>query len=330
MRTFTHIDAHTIDEACELLDRYQGRAKLNAGGTDLLSILKGDVLPEYPEAIINTKTISGLDYIKRDGDVLRIGALARLSDIAKLSIIKKGYPVLAEAAHSVGSPQIRNVATIGGNLCQETRCWYYRYPRHIGGPIQCLRKGDGPCLAVKGDNRYHAILGGKKCFSVCPSDIAVALTALDARITIVGLKGERSIEVKDFYHPLGNALERHEMVKEIEIPRTPPRARQKYTKFTLRKPIDFAIVSVAVVITLKNKACTDARIVLGAVAPVPYRAKAAEEMIMGRTISKSLAAEAAEKALQGAKPLSMNAYKVEITKTLVRRVILDVFDGHKP
>jgi xanthine dehydrogenase YagS FAD-binding subunit len=330
MRTFDHIDARTMDEACEILDRYQGRAKLNAGGTDLLSVLKGDILPVYPEAIINVKTIPGLDYITEDGNVLRIGALARLSDIGQSSIIKKRYRVLAEAALSVGSPQIRNVATIGGNLCQDSRCWYYRYPRHIGGPMQCLRKGNGPCLAVKGDNRYHAILKGRKCYSVCPSDMAVALTAIDAQITIAGPKGERSIAVKNFYHPLGNALETNEMIREIEIPKKKSATRQKYIKFTLRKPIDFAIVSVAGIIALKNKICTDASIVLGAVAPMPYRAEAAEDVITGHVITKGLASKAAEKALEDAKPLSMNGYKIEIAKTLVRRLIMDVFHGHKP
>ena len=219
MRTFEHIDARSMDEACQLLDQYRGKARLNAGGTDLLSILKGDILPDYPDAVINIKSITGLDYIEEDNDGVRIGALARLSDIAKSTPIKKRYGVLAEAALSVGSPQIRNVATIGGNLCQDSRCWYYRYPRHIGGPVQCFRKGNGPCLAVKGDNRYHAIIGGKKCFSVCPSDTAIALAALDAKIYSAGLKGERSVAVEDFYNPLGNALKPGEMVKEIEIPR---------------------------------------------------------------------------------------------------------------
>ncbi len=324
MRTFTHKDARSVDEACELLNQYQGRARLNAGGTDLLSVLKGDILPEYPEAVINAKTIPGLDYIKEDGNMLRIGAMVRLSDIAGSSLIKKRYGVLAEAALSVASPQIRNVATLGGNLCQDSRCWYYRYPRHIGGPIQCLRKGNGPCLAVKGDNRYHAILKGRKCFSVCPSDTAVALTALDANITVAGLKGERRIAVEDFYNPLGIALKTDEMVKEIVIPAKTSSAGQKYLKFTLRKPIDFAIVSVAGIIPIKNKACTDARIVLGAVAPMPYRAEAAEEVIKGKAVTEGIASKAAEKALKDAKPLSRNTYKIEIAKTLVKRLIMEL------
>jgi xanthine dehydrogenase YagS FAD-binding subunit len=322
MRTFTHIDAYTVDEACVLLGKYQAGAKLNAGGTDLLSTLKGDILPDYPEAVINIKTIPGLDYISEDGDVVKIGALARLSDVARSPVVKERYRVLAEAALSVGSPQIRNAATIGGNLCQAVRCWYYRYPRRLGGPALCLRKGSGPCLAVKGDNRYHAILAGKKCFAVCPSDTAVALAALDAKVTIAGLKGERSIAVTDFYHPLGNALEMDEMVKEIEIPGITSLPRQRFVKFTLRKPIDFAIVSVAAVITVKDGTCTQARIILGAVAPMPFRAEAAEEAMVGRPVSERVAAEAAEAALADAKPLSMNAYKVEIAKTLIKRVVM--------
>ena len=161
MRSFTHISARTVDEACSLLGKYNGKARLNAGGTDLLSILKGENLLDYPEAVINIKTIAGLDYIREDGGVLKIGALAKLSDIAKSPLLGESYKVLLKAAHSVATPQIRNMATLGGNLCQDVRCWYYRYPRHIGGPMRCLRKGSGPCLAVSGDNRYHAILEGR-------------------------------------------------------------------------------------------------------------------------------------------------------------------------
>jgi xanthine dehydrogenase YagS FAD-binding subunit len=322
MRTFTHFNARNIDEACELMERYKGKAKFNAGGTDLLSVLKGDILPEYPEVIINIKTIPELDYNREDGDVLRIGALTRLADLIKSDVLQKKYRVLTEAARTIGGPQIRNVATIGGNLCQDSRCWYYRYPRHIGGPIQCLRKGNGPCLAVKGDNRYHAILNGKKCYSVCPSDMAVALTSLDAKLNIAGPKGERNIAVEDLYHSTGNSLNNGEIVREIIIPRNRSYTKQKYVKFTLRKPIDFAIVSVACVMAVKKKACSDTRIVLGAVAPMPYRAKAAEELISGHTISEKLATKAAEKALEGAKPLSKNAYKIQIAKTLVKRAIM--------
>jgi NADPH-dependent glutamate synthase beta subunit-like oxidoreductase/CO/xanthine dehydrogenase FAD-binding subunit len=174
MRSFKHINARTVDEACALLRKYKGKAMLNAGGTDLLSILKGEYLLNYPEAVINIKTISDLDYIKDEGGVLKIGALTKLSDIAKSSLLKGSYKVLVEAAHSIGTPQIRNTATIGGNLCQDVRCWYYRYPDHIGGRILCLRKGGKICNALTGDNRYHSIFGTAgvtvyPCSSNCPA-----------------------------------------------------------------------------------------------------------------------------------------------------------------
>jgi xanthine dehydrogenase YagS FAD-binding subunit len=237
-------------------------------------------------------------------------------------LLNERYPALAEAAHAVATPQIRNAATVGGNLCQDVRCWYYRYPRHIGGPILCARKGKGPCLAVKGDNRYHALMGGKKCFAVCPSDTAVALAALDGQIRIAGPEGQRKIAVADFYNPMGNGLKRGEMVTGVEVPSVADESRQAFLKFTLRKPVDFAIVSVAGVITVQDGVCTDARIALGAVAPGPVRASRAEEVLVGRPLDEKAAATAADAALAGAKPLSMNAYKIEIAKTLVKRALL--------
>jgi len=322
MRSFKHINARTVDEACALLGKYNGKAVLNAGGMDLLSTLKGEYLLDYPEAIINIKTIPGLDYITEDRGALKIGALVRLADLVRSPLLKGHYEVLAEAAHSVATPQVRNAATIGGNLCQDVRCWYYRYPRHIGGPIPCIRKGSGTCLAVASDNRYHAIMGAKKCFAVCPSDTAVALAAMDAQIRVAGPNGEREIAVVDFFDPLMNALARDEMVTEIEVPRVNGPAKQTFLKFTLRNPVDFAIVSVASVIALQGGVCTHARIALGAVAPAPVRAKKAEEVIRGRPIDEDAAAAAAEQAVAGVRPLSMNAYKIEITKTLVKRALL--------
>ena len=322
MKPFVHLNATTVEQALAALVKYGGRARLNAGGTDLCGLLKDEFLPEYPEAVVNIKGVAGLDHLERDPDGLRIGALARLGDIAASPLVKDGYRALAQAAQAVASPQIRNVATLGGNLCQDVRCCYYRYPRHIGGPVACARKGNGPCLAVRGDNRNHAIMDGRKCFAVCPSDTAVALAAYDARLLVVGPAGERRIAVTDFYHPLGNALNKDEMVREIEIPALPARARQGFLKFTLRRPIDFALVSVAAVIVEIDGVCSDARIALGALAPGIGRARAAEAFLKGRPIDADSAARAGELALTGAKPLSRNAYKIEIAKTLVARGIL--------
>jgi len=322
VKSFKHIDAKTVNEACRLLGKHKGKARMIAGGTDLLGILKDKILPSYPEVIINIKAIPKLNYIKEDEHGLKIGALATLSDIAKSPVIQEKYKVLTEAAHAVGSPQIRNTATLGGNLCQEVRCWYYRYPHHIGGRILCLRKGSNRCLALAGDNRYHAILEGKRCFAVCPSDMAIALTALGAKINIAGIRKSRIIPIKNFFATLGNVLKLGEMVTEIQVPKLFEKTRQSFLKLTLRKPIDFAVVSVASVLCVENGICAKASIAIGAIAPVPIKAEMAEQIIKGKAITPEAAAKAAEIALAGAKPLSMNAYKVEMTKTLVKRAIL--------
>lgn len=322
MRPFIHITARTARQAVAALAKHGNHARLNAGGTDLFGLLKDDFLPDYPEAVVNIKTVTGLEYIREGRGMLRIGALTRLVTLANSPLLKQRYSALAEAAHAVASPQIRNVATLGGNLCQDVRCCYYRYPRHIGGPIRCARKGNGPCLAVKGDNRQHAIMEGRRCFAVCPSDAAVALALYDAQLVVLGPSGERRIAVRDFYTPLGNGLERDEMIREIQIPQIAEPVRQTFLKFTLRKPIDFAIVSVAALVTLDDGICTEARISLGAVAPGPVRAVAAEEFLMGRPINVETVAQAGELALSGARPLSRNAYKIRIARALVARALL--------
>jgi NADPH-dependent glutamate synthase beta subunit-like oxidoreductase len=175
MRSFKHVNARTVDEACTLLGKYKGKAVLNAGGTDLLSTLKGEYLLDYPEAVINVKTIPGLDTIKEESGVLKLGALTKLSDIARSPLLRRCCKALVEAVDSVATPQVRNTATLGGNLCQDVRCWYYRYPHQIGGPIQCLRKGGKICNALTGDNRYHSIFGASgvavyPCSSNCPAN----------------------------------------------------------------------------------------------------------------------------------------------------------------
>lgn len=322
MKTFQHINARSIKEAAALLGEYQGKARVMAGGTDLLGVLKDGILPDYPEAVVNLKKIRGLEYIKKGPAGLKIGALTRLAEVAKSALLQEKYPVIAQAAEAVASPQIRNMATVGGNLCQDTRCWYYRYPHALGGSILCYRKGKGPCLAVRGDNRYHAVMGGKKCFAVCPSDMAVALSALEAKVGIAGSKGQRKVPIADFYTVLGNILGQDEIVTAIEVPRIAKGARQAFLKFTLRKPIDFALVSVASVIAVEEGICLDARIALGGVAPTPLRAEIAETALKGKPLNEKAAEAAAEAAVVYAKPLSMNGYKIDITRALVKRAIL--------
>ncbi len=321
MRPFEHINAEDIDECVSLLQEHNGRAKVIAGGTDLLGILKGEILPESPELVINIKGIPDLNGIREEKGELIIGALARLSDIAKSSLVQGRYRALAESARAVATPVIRDMATLAGNLCQETRCWYYRYPHVAGGRIVCFRKGGNRCWAVTGDNRYHAIMGGEKCFASCPSDIAVALTALGARICIIGPKGERTIPITGFFTPLGNILDTSELVTGIRISAPPAETKQAFIKFSLRKAVDFAVVSVASAVSIQKDICTGAAIALGAVAPFPVRATAAEKILIDNPLNEESIQAAAAAAVIGAKPLSMNAYKVELVKALTQRVL---------
>jgi len=318
MKNFFHFDAKTVREATEILSRYSG-SKVIAGGTDLLGALKDSVYPILPEVLVNIKTIPELNYIREDEAGLKIGALATLFNIETNPIVREKYPILAEAAHAVGSPAIRSMGTIGGNLCQHVRCWYYR---SSGNRFYCFRKGGAICYGVPGDNRYLAILGGKVCFAVCPSDTVPALVALGASAKIVGTKGERIVPLKEFFLVLGTVLAPDEILTEIQVPKPKAGTKQKFLKFALRKAIDFAISSVAAVITVEAGAVKESRIVLGGVAPTPYRATKAEDALKGKSISESVAEDAAKAAVADAMPLSMNAYKASITKALVKRAIL--------
>ena len=325
MKAFKHINATSVEEAIGLIRAGNGRACLIAGGTDLLGILKDEVLPDYPETVINIKTIAGLDRFENNSDGLKIGALAKLADVVAHPLVKERFPILSKSAEAVATPEIRNMATLGGNLGQDTRCWYYRYPHHVGGRIMCHRKGKGPCQAVKGDNRYHSIMGAKKCFAVCPSDTAIALSALDAGVEITGSQGVRRVSINEFFTNLGNVLQADELLTGIQLPNPAAGARQAFFKFTLRKPVDFAIASVAAVGTLHKGICQEVKIALGAVAPTPLRALEAEELIRGKAVSEKRIKNAAGAAVKQAKPMRMNAYKVEITRTLVERSLRSIF-----
>ncbi len=322
MKDFSHVNARTVNEAIGLMKSFNGRAKVIAGGTDLLGILKDRILPNYPDAIINLKTIQNLDSVKEDGEGLRIGALVKLEAVAESSIIQERYRLLADAAKAVATPQIRNLGTLGGNLCQDVRCLYYRYPHQIGGRILCKRKGSGPCFAATGDNRYSAIMGGTSCFAVCPSDMAVALTALNADVKVAGPDGNKIIAISDFYTTSGNVLGTSEIIIECLVPPPSKDERTKFLKFRIRDSIDFAIVSVASSITLIKGLCQEARIVLGAVASVPLRASEAEEFLKGKEPTEKVAEQAAFMAVAKAKPLSMNAYKIPIAKKLVKQSVM--------
>lgn len=320
MKPFQHVNASTTDEAASLLRKSRGKAKLIAGGTDILGILTDDILPTYPQTLINLKTIPGLDSIKEDSKGLRIGSLAKLSDIAGYPVIKDRYPLIAQAAGSIAMPQVRNMGTIGGNLCQDNRCWYYRYPNHLGGRLICLRKGGTVCYTLTRDNRLDSIFGGPEgCFAVCPSDIATSLVAMGATATTT----KRAVALQDFFTPSpGTILDADEILTEIQVPRPRVGARGAYLKFRLRKSIDFAMVNVACMLTVEGGLCREASIVLGAVATTPWRAKGAEDVLKGRAVDDAAAEEAGLMALANATPLTMNKYKVAIARVLVKRAIL--------
>jgi xanthine dehydrogenase YagS FAD-binding subunit len=315
-----HINAKSVAEALQVLGEYPEEARIIAGGVDLIPLIRDEVIE--PTILINIKTIPGLGYIKEYAEGLSIGALTTLNDIELSPIINSQYAVLAEAAHLVAGPQIRNMGTIVGNLCQDVRCWYYRRSPLIGRRFFCYRKGGKLCYAVRGDNRYHAIIGGKRCYAACPSDMAPALVALEAKLKITSAAGERVVPLEAYYTPLGNTVKPDEIVTELQVPAPPAGSRQRYLKFSLRKAIDFALSSVAAVITMDDGVVSRARIVLGGVAPIPYRATAAEEILEGKTLTETVAEVAAKAALRGAKPLSMNAYKLPVTEALIRKAIV--------
>jgi xanthine dehydrogenase YagS FAD-binding subunit len=319
MRNFTHVNASTLDEAVAVLQRYGKKASIIAGGTDLLGKMKDEILPVYPEALVNIKGIPALDSIAATDDGFTIGALARLEDIATNDMVIKNYPGLAEAARKTASTHLREMGTLGGNICQDIRCWYYRNPHNR---FPCLRKGGGRCYAIDGDNRYHSIFGGsveKGCYAVHPSDTAPALVALDATI----MTTRRNIAAGEFFKvsPLRTTvLDTDEIVTAVSIPR--PSGRSSFVKFALRKAIDFPIVNCAAMIGVSDGVVASARICLNAVFVTPYRALEAERVIVGKTINEANADAAGAEGVAAAKPMSCNAYMVPIAKAMIKRAIL--------
>lgn len=321
MRKFAHFNAHTLDEAVLILRRYGGKAHVIAGGTDLLGKMKDEILPKYPEAVINLKTIPGLEHISEYHQGLKIGALTRLGDIAANPIIMSRYGALAESAGRAASPHLREMGTLGGNICQDIRCWYYRHPQNR---FPCLRKGGGRCYAIEGDNRYHSIFGASVeggCYAVHPSDTAPALIGLNARVKT----SKRTLDLEAFFDINVNrttVLDFDEIVTEFEVPKLPDNAKSAFVKFALRKTIDFPIVNCAAMITGKGGEVTAARICLNAVHVKPYRAKRAEEYLVGKELNETNARAAGEAVMSDAKPLKHNGYMVQITGVMIKRAIL--------
>jgi xanthine dehydrogenase YagS FAD-binding subunit len=317
-----YYDAKTVEEAVSLLEGYSGKAKIIAGGIDLLGLIKNEVLS--PAVLVNIKNIPSMNTITENSEAIEIGALVKIHDIERSPIIKEIYPLLYEVARSIGSPQIRNMATIGGNLCQEVRCWYYRRSPRTGISFICRRKKKGsPCFAMNGEDENHAIFGENECLAVSASDIATGLFALDAKINTTSTKGKRTIPIRSFYTPLGHVLEPDEIITSVSIPKVKPQTKQRFLKLRPRKAIDFSTVSASLVMTAVNDVIKNARIVVGGVSPMPFETIAAEQILIGESIKESVAEKAAEAAIKDAIPLTKNGYKVPMVKALVKRSILE-------
>lgn len=296
-------------------------ARVMGGGTDLLGEIKEGTIG--PDVVIDLKALLGLAYVREEADGIAIGACTTVAGLAEDPLIAKNYRGLHEAASVIASPQLRNMGTVGGNLCQRPRCWYYRDAATV-----CNKKGGSQCFAEKGRNKYHAIFGGGLCWAVYPSDLAPALIALGASVVMASPQGERTVPLSDFYAPpivnvrKENILGRQDVLTEVRIPAPKKGDRSAYLKFTERGAWDFAVVSAAVRATFDGRSVADIRIVCGGVAPVPWRLKAAEDALRGRTVTESSAAQAAARAAADARPLAENGYKVDILKAVVARAVL--------
>ena len=326
MKAFEWSNAATVEEAVKMLTvaspgDIDEAPRPIAGGQDLLTTMKD--YTSRPTRLVNLKNIRGLNKITLNGRGLTIGALVTLTELEEHSGVRKSFPGLVEAAHSIATPQIRNLGTVGGNLCQRPRCWYFRLEEVI-----CLKKGGSECYAANGENKYNAIFGGGPSYIVHPSDLAPMLLALGATVTVTGSEGKRVIPLDKFFTLPSegnirreNILKNEEIITEIHVPASLLAVRSTYLKFKERESLDFALASAAVAVRLAGRTVRDARIVLGGVAPVPWRVPAAEKFLVGKELKPDVLAEAGKIALADARPLEKNAYKVPLAQTLVRRAL---------
>ena len=326
MKSFELYEPTTVQQAVGMLNQYGATGKAVGGGSDLIGGIMKDWVQgkgqPIPVQLVDLTTIPDLKGIKAGSDGIHIGATTTLAEIIESKDVQSTFPLLAQAAASVASPLIRNFGTLGGNVNQRPRCWFYR-----GEDFNCYKKGGDFCYSVTGDNRYHAIIGGELCYIVHPSDTATALLALNAQATVSGPSGTRQVPFDQYFHGpredvlTENVLKPNEIMTEVFIPTPAAGSKQAWTKLKDRLVYDFAVVAVAAVFTLDGGNWKDGRVTLGGVAPVPYRAQVVEDAIKGKDV-KATIKQAAAQIRTVARPMSLNGYKVDIAQGLIERTVL--------
>jgi xanthine dehydrogenase YagS FAD-binding subunit len=326
MQDFEYASPTTLQAAIHLLAEAKGEAAVLAGGTDLLSLMKDGIAS--PVRLVDLQKLKELRRIEfRPESGLRLGALVTLDELIDNAQVREHYPALIQAAQGVSSPQIRSVGTVGGDLCQRPRCWYYRAGYGLLATYQ------GKPLAPDGDNRYHAILGNSgPAYFVSPSSLGPALLALGAKVRLHGPDGERELEVEKFFvtpaseSESEHALKAHEILSEIVVPAADGIKMAVY-EVRQKEALDWPLVAAAVALSIEGDSVRKARVVLGHVAPVPWRSPEAEQALMGKTFIDELAEEAGKAAVSKATPLSKNAYKVQLARVAVKRALLRAVKG---
>lgn len=325
MRRFANTNPRDFFEAVAMLTkaRQQGRAALIAGGgSDLLGMVKEHLVS--PDLLLNLKAIRGMDQVVAQPTGVQIGGLITLDALSHDPLIRSRYSVLAEAAESVATQQIRNAGTLAGNVCQRPWCWYFR------NGFPCLKNGGNFCFAAEGENQFHAIFGGGPSHIVHPSDTAPALVALGAEFRLISPSGERTVPAAEFFTlprvdpARENVLAKDEILTAVHLPPASETMRSTYHKVLDREAWTHAVISAAIALDMNQDVCRSARIVLGGVAPIPWRLPKVEAMLAGQKITPALAAKAGEAAIQGATALKNNSYKIPLTKAVIRRTLLSI------
>jgi xanthine dehydrogenase YagS FAD-binding subunit len=322
---FEHADAGSVREAVVWLEKWGHDASVIAGGTDLLGLMKDRLEgPQLrtPRVLINVKPIAEMKRIGHDDESgLRIGAAVTLSQLGASDIIRDRFSILSQAVRQIGTTQIRNMGTVGGNLCQRPRCLYFRHP-----DFPCYKKGGRKCYAVSGEHRHdHSVINYGKCVVAHPSDMAPALIALNASAIIATSNGERKLPLQDFFLRANDytetALKPGELLVEVRVPNESSKTHQLFLKHRVRHASDFALASVAMVAEMSEGIAQDIRIVMGGIAPFPYVVDKTGEMINGKELDPKLILQVAEASINGARPLPRNGYKIDLAKALVKRAL---------